>query len=399
MYDIRAAGILDFNSLLDFYAGFLPDDIAFVAAAVTLASVVVNVLVSMTAVYTWFERRALARFQVRMGPNRWGPFGILQPFADLIKLITKEDTTPETADRWVFNLAPIVLVVPGLMAISVIPFGQDTFLGRLNIGILFILGITSINTIAIFMAGWGSANKYAMLGSIRGVAMLVSYEVPMALSVTGVILISGSLAMFDIVTAQDLPFILVQPLSFLIFIAAASAEMSRTPFDQIEAESELGSGYNTEYSSMKFGVLFLAEFMAPLITAMIVTTLFLGGTRGIDPVPGQVWFVLKSFVVLFGLLWVRATWPRLRVDQIMSFAWKGLFGLALLNIFIVAAEIAVFQDEAGALSMRSLAIMSAINWVVTIVALVAMANILGQRKLERPEPVPSPLANMYTDGD
>ncbi|MDP6070876.1 MAG: NADH-quinone oxidoreductase subunit NuoH [SAR202 cluster bacterium] len=399
MYDIRAAGILDFNSLLDFYAGFLPDDIAFVAAAVTLASVVVNVLVSMTAVYTWFERRALARFQVRMGPNRWGPFGILQPFADLIKLITKEDTTPETADRWVFNLAPIVLVVPGLMAISVIPFGQDTFLGRLNIGILFILGITSINTIAIFMAGWGSANKYAMLGSIRGVAMLVSYEVPMALSVTGVILISGSLAMFDIVTAQDLPFILVQPLSFLIFIAAASAEMSRTPFDQIEAESELGSGYNTEYSSMKFGVLFLAEFMAPLITAMIVTTLFLGGTRGIDPVPGQVWFVLKSFVVLFGLLWVRATWPRLRVDQIMSFAWKGLFGLALLNIFIVAAEIAVFQDEAGALSMRSLAIMSAINWVVTIVALVAMANILGQRKLERPEPVPSPLANMYADGD
>ncbi|MDP7103950.1 MAG: NADH-quinone oxidoreductase subunit NuoH [SAR202 cluster bacterium] len=399
MYDIRAAGILDFNSLLDFYAGFLPDDIAFVAAAVTLASVVVNVLVSMTAVYTWFERRALARFQVRLGPNRWGPFGILQPFADLIKLITKEDTTPETADRWVFNLAPIVLVVPGLMAISVIPFGQDTFLGRLNIGILFILGITSINTIAIFMAGWGSANKYAMLGSIRGVAMLVSYEVPMALSVTGVILISGSLAMFDIVTAQDLPFILVQPLSFLIFIAAASAEMSRTPFDQIEAESELGSGYNTEYSSMKFGVLFLAEFMAPLITAMIVTTLFLGGTRGIDPVPGQVWFVLKSFVVLFGLLWVRATWPRLRVDQIMSFAWKGLFGLALLNIFIVAAEIAVFQDEAGALSMRSLAIMSAINWVVTIVALVAMANILGQRKLERPEPVPSPLANMYADGD
>ncbi len=399
MYDIRAAGILDFNSLLDFYAEFLPDDIAFVAAAVTLASVVVNVLVSMTAVYTWFERRALARFQVRMGPNRWGPFGILQPFADLIKLITKEDTTPETADRWVFNLAPIVLVVPGLMAISVIPFGQDTFLGRLNIGILFILGITSINTIAIFMAGWGSANKYAMLGSIRGVAMLVSYEVPMALSVTGVILISGSLAMFDIVTAQDLPFILVQPLSFLIFIAAASAEMSRTPFDQIEAESELGSGYNTEYSSMKFGVLFLAEFMAPLITAMIVTTLFLGGTRGIDPVPGQVWFVLKSFVVLFGLLWVRATWPRLRVDQIMSFAWKGLFGLALLNIFIVAAEIAVFQDEAGALSMRSLAIMSAINWVVTIVALVAMANILGQRKLERPEPVPSPLANMYADGD
>jgi hypothetical protein len=175
--------------------------------------------------------------------------------------------------------------------------------------------------------------------------------------------------------------------------------MSRTPFDQIEAESELGSGYNTEYSSMKFGVLFLAEYMAPLVIATIVTTLFLGGTRGIDPVPGQIWFVVKSFAVLFVLLWIRATWPRLRVDQIMGFAWKGLFGLALLNIFVVAAEIAILQDDVGDLSMGSLAIMSAINWTVTIIAIVVMANVLGQRRLERPEPVPSPLANMYGDAD
>jgi|TARA_Y100000031_G_scaffold155042_1_gene204551 NADH-quinone oxidoreductase subunit H len=399
VYDVRAAGILDFKSLWEFYDGFMPENLAFVVACITLASIVVNVLVSLTAVYTWFERRAIARFQVRLGPNRWGPFGILQPFADLVKLLVKEDTIPEEADRWAFNLAPVVLVVPGLLAVSVIPFGQDTFLGQLNIGILFILGVTSINTIAIFMAGWGSANKYAMLGAIRGVAMLVSYEVPMALAVTGVILLSGSLAMFDIVQAQNLPFVIVQPLSFLIFVAAASAEMSRTPFDQIEAESELGSGYNTEYSSMKFGVLFLAEYMAPLVTATIVTTLFLGGTRGIDPVPGQIWFVVKSFAVLFVLLWIRATWPRLRVDQIMGLAWKGLFGLALLNIFVVAAEIAILQDDVGDLSMSSLAIMAAINWVVAIVALVAMANVLGQRRLERPEPVPSPLANMYGDAD
>ena len=398
---------LDFISVRDFFVrlldrDFLPEDlewVAFALAGFTLAFVVINVVVQMTAVYTWFERRALGRFQARLGPNRWGPFGVLQPIADLLKLMTKEDTIPATADRWLFTLAPIVLVAPGLIVLSVIPFGEGSFLGRLNIGILFVLGITSVNTIAVFMAGWSSANKYAMLGAVRGVAMLVSYEVPMALAITGVLLLSGSLAMFDIVAAQDVPYALVQPLAFLIFVAAASAEMSRTPFDQIEAESELGSGYNTEYSGMKFGVLFLGEFMAPLIVGMIVTTLFLGGFRGYDPIPGQVWFVLKTFAVVFALLWVRATWPRLRVDQVMAFAWKGLFGLALVNIFVVAVEVAVLQDGDGNLSTHSLWIMAAINWGVTAVSIVVMANILGQRRLHRPEPVPSPLANMYAEAD
>ena len=192
---------------------------------------------------------------------------------------------------------------------------------------------------------------------------------------------------------------LVQPLGFLIFVAAASAEMSRTPFDQIEAESELGSGYNTEYSGIKFALLFLAEFMAPIINAMVIVTLFLGGTRGFDPIPGQVWFVAKTFVVIFALLWVRATWPRLRVDQIMGFAWKALFALSLVNIFAVAAQVVVFQDESGALSANSLWIMAAINWIITIVAIAITANVLGQRKLERPKPTPSPLANMYAEAD
>ncbi|MXY20434.1 MAG: NADH-quinone oxidoreductase subunit NuoH [Dehalococcoidia bacterium] len=373
--------------------------VAFTIAAGALAFLVINVLMLSTAVYTWFERRTLGRFQNRLGPNRWGPFGILQPIADLVKLITKEDTTPDEADRWVMTFAPLVLVVPTLIVAAVIPFGPDSFLGKLNIGILFVLGVTSVNTIAIFMAGWGSANKYAMLGSMRGVAMLVSYEVPMALGVVGVLILSGSLSLFHIVEMQTIPFLLVQPLGFLIFVAAASAEMSRTPFDQIEAESELGSGYNTEYSGIKFAVLFLAEFMAPIITALVITTLFLGGTRGFDPIPGQVWFVLKTFAVIFALLWVRATWPRLRVDQIMGFAWKGLFPLSLLNIFVVAAQVVILQDDAGGISARSLWIMAAINWVVMIVAIVATAKILGQRRLERPAPTPSPLANMYAEAD
>ena len=243
-FHVQYAGILDFKSIYDFVAGFVPESmgwIAFTVAAVALALIVINALVMCTAVYTWFERRTLGRFQNRLGPNRWGPFGVLQPVADLIKLMTKEDTTPEEADRWVMTFAPIALLVPTLIVASVIPFGPDSFLGHLNIGVLFVLGITSVNTIAIFMAGWGSANKYAMLGAMRGVAMLVSYEVPMALGVVGVLIMSGSLALFDIVEAQTVPFLLVQPLGFLIFVAAASAEMSRTPFDQIEAESELGS--------------------------------------------------------------------------------------------------------------------------------------------------------------
>ena len=401
-FHVQYAGILDFKSIYDFVAGFVPESmgwIAFTVAAVALALIVINALVMSTAVYTWFERRTLGRFQNRLGPNRWGPFGILQPIADLVKLITKEDTTPDEADRWVMTFAPIALLVPTLIVASVIPFGPDSFLGHLNIGVLFVLGITSVNTIAIFMAGWGSANKYAMLGAMRGVAMLVSYEVPMALGVVGVLIMSGSLALFDIVEAQTVPFLLVQPLGFLIFVAAASAEMSRTPFDQIEAESELGSGYNTEYSGIKFALLFLAEFMAPIINAMIITTLFLGGTQGFDPVPGQIWFALKTFLVVFALLWVRATWPRLRVDQIMGFAWKGLFALSLVNIFAVAIEVAVLQDETGTIATGPLWGMVAVNWVIAAIGIVLTAKVLGQRTLERRTPTPSPLANMYAEAD
>ena len=401
-YEIHAAGILDFGSIYAFIDSLLPeglDWLAFTVGGFLLSFIVINALVMSTAVYTWFERRTLGRFQNRLGPNRWGPFGVLQPIADLVKLITKEDTTPDDADRWVMTLAPVVLLVPTLLVVAVVPFGQDSFLGRLNIGILFVLGVTSVNTIAIFMAGWGSANKYAMLGAMRGVAMLVSYEVPMALGVVGVVLLSGSLALFDIVEAQPIPFLLVQPLGFLIFVAAASAEMSRTPFDQIEAESELGSGYNTEYSGIKFALLFLAEFMAPLINSMIIVVLFLGGTRGFSPVPGQIWFILKTFAVVFALLWVRATWPRLRVDQIMGFAWKGLFALSLVNIFAIAIEVVIFQDETGAITAGQMWIMAAINWAITIAAVVVTARTLGQRKLERRRASPSPLANMYAEAD
>ena len=405
MAPVHKAGVFDFRSIYNFFDSFIPEGLDWLAyglAGFSLAFIVINVLLAVTALYTWFERRAIGRFQSRLGPNRWGPFGLLQPLADTVKMLTKEDLVPEGADRPVFNLAPIALVVPTVLVVAVIPFGQDpngSFLGKLNIGVLFIIGVTSVNTIAIFMGGWASRNKYAMFGAMRGVAMLISYEVPMAIAITGVLLVAGSLSLFDIVQAQSVPFILVQPLGFIAFLAAATAEMSRTPFDQIEAESELGAGYHTEYSGMKFGIFQLAEFMAPIVTALIITVLFLSGTRGFDPIPGQVWFVIKVFVVVFALLWVRSTWPRLRIDQIMGFAWKGLFSLALINLFVIAVEVQLFQDSEGKLSASQLWLMAAINWAVTAVAVVGIANILGQRRLRRPTPAPSPLASMQVEAD
>ena len=395
-------GLISFHVIYGLIINFTPDGLEWLAYGLTtalLAFLVINVMVMSTALYVWFERRAIGRFQSRLGPNRWGPFGLLQPIADLIKIITKEDTTPADADRPVFNVAPVLLFTTTVLAVAVIPFGEGSFLGELNVSLIFIVGVTSLNTIAILMGGWASRNKYAMLGCMRGVAMLVSYEVPMALAMTGVVLIAGSLALSDVIASQSVPFLLVQPLGFLVFIAAASAEMSRTPFDQIEAESELGSGYHTEYSSMKFGVFQLAEFMAPLVTSIIVTVLFLSGFRGWALIPGPIWFVAKVFGVLFVLLWVRATWPRLRIDQIMGFAWKGLFGLALINIFVTAIEVMLLQDSNGVIASEDLWLMAAINWGITVISVVVIVNVLGQKRLERPVPTPSPLANMYAEAD
>ena len=396
-------GLLDFCSVYRFFAAPLPTGwewAAFTLAAAVVALIVINGVVMATALYTWFERRTIGRFQSRLGPNRWGPYGLLQPFADVLKLIVKEDLIPADADRPVYNVAPIALLLPTLLVLVVVPFGEDSFMGRLNIGILFVVGITSMTTVAIFMGGWASRNKYAMLGAMRGVAMLISYEVPMAIAITGVLLVSGTMAMSGIVESQNVPFLLVQPLGFLVFLAASVAEMSRTPFDQIEAESELGAGYHTEYSGAKFAVFQLAEFMAPIVGSVIVATVFLGGTRGFDPIPGQVWFIGKVFLVVFLLLWFRATWPRLRIDQIMAFAWKGLFSLAVLNLFVVAVQVMLLQDpDTGELTTGDLWMMGAINWAITVAAVLVSARLFGGRRASRPVPTPSPLANMATEAD
>jgi len=283
----------------------------------------------------WAERKVSAFIQQRLGPMRVGrPHGWLQLIADALKLLSKEDVIPKAVDRWLFILAPIVIFAPAFMVYVVIPFGPTWVARDLNIGIVYIAAITSFTVVALFMSGWGSNNKYSLLGAMRSAAQIISYEVPLVLSVIGVVMLAGSLSLNEIVKAQSpVPFILLQPLGFIVFLTAGVAELNRTPFDLPEAESELVAGYCTEYSGMRYVFFFLAEYANVLTLSALITTLFLGGWRG-PLLPPVVWFLIKTYVIVFVILWIRWTLPRIRVDQLMEFAWKFLVPVALLNIAI-----------------------------------------------------------------
>ena len=298
---------------------------------------------SMVMGFIYIERRVIGRFQVRLGPNRVGPFGLLQPVADAIKIVLKEDIVPAKGDKWVYWLAPVVAFVPALMIFAVVPFHDGALLADLNIGILYVVAISSVSTVGIFMAGWGSNNKYSLIGAMRTVAQVVSYEIPLVLSITGVVLITGSLSMNKIVEMQTVPFILLQPLGFLIFFLAACAEINRTPFDLLEADSEIVAGFHIEYSGMKFALFYLVEYAETLAISAIITTIFLSGWRG-PVLPPFLWFLIKVFGVFLVIIWVRSTIPRLRIDQVMAFAWKCLLPLALLNLLITGIEVIVLPE-------------------------------------------------------
>ena len=360
---------------------FNPGWIAYILSALTISFLIFNAALMGAAVYTWFERRIMAKFQGRYGPNGWGPFGLLQPIADGIKSITKEDIIPTGADRVVFTIAPIVMMIPGLLVFAFIPGHINSMLGKINVGIAFVFGVTGMNTIAVIMAGWASRNKYAMFGAMRSAAMLITYEVPMALAIAGVILLSGSMSFNGIIEAQKIPFIVTQPIAFLVYMICATAEMSRAPFDMIEAESELGGGYHTEYSGMKFAILQISEFMAPIVQSALCVVLFLGGFNGPDFIPGILWISLKIVLVLFILLWTRSTWPRLRVDQIMELAWKYLLPLALLNILLIATEMTIFDITQS----TSLWIMGIINWatILFILALLSLFKNFNKKTVQQ----------------
>lgn len=286
-----------------------------------------------------FERKVIGYMQLRPGPNRHGPWGMLQTIADVMKLLLKEDIIPREADKKIFILAPVIAFTPAFAVFAVISFSENIYGADLNIGILYFLGVSSITMLGVLMGGWSSNNKYSLLGSIRGVAQMVSYEIPLVLSVLGIIIMVGSLNLRDIVFYQEsmgMWFIIPQFLAFIVYFVSSIAELNRSPFDLPEAESELVSGYHTEYSGFRFAFFMLAEYTYAIAISAIATTLFFGGWLGPAFLPGIVWFLLKMAVFMFGWYWLRATLPRARVDHLMNFGWKVLIPLALLNIVITS---------------------------------------------------------------
>jgi NADH-quinone oxidoreductase subunit H len=325
-----------------------------------VAFIIMNVLLVGMAYMTYFERKVMAAMQDRMGPTRTGPKGLLQPLADGIKLLGKEDLIPAHADKLVFFFAPLVVFVTALVAVAVIPFGGtidvfgtdvNLFVTDLNVGALFILAIGSAGVYGIILGAWASANRYSLLGGLRAAAQVISYELILGLSLVGIFLITGSLSLRDILAAQQQPleigplslsnwYILSQPLAFVLFLIAAVAETNRAPFDLPEAETELVSGFHTEYSAFRFSFYFLGEYINMIVISLFASTLFLGGTSGPGSEEywglGLLWLLLKTIVFLFFYVWLRTTLPRFRFDQLMGIAWKVLLPLALLNIVITA---------------------------------------------------------------
>ncbi len=293
--------------------------------------------VSVSAMFlVWWERKVSALIQNRMGPTVVGWHGSLQSVADMVKLLLKENIMPAGADKFVWRLAPFFVTVPSIAVFVTIPFGKDLIVRDLNVGILFITSITSVCVLGIFMAGWGSNNKYSLLGGMRSAAQIISYEVPLLLSIVLVIMETGTLSMQEIIAQQARGWFILKPhlaIAFVIYLISATAEINRVPFDIPEAESELGAGYHTEYSGMKFAMFFVAEYTNFFIISAIAATLFLGGWQG-PFLPSVMWFLLKAYGVVFLLMWVRWTLPRVRMDQMMGFAWKVLTPVALLNLLI-----------------------------------------------------------------
>lgn len=300
---------------------------------------------------TLAERKILGYMQIRPGPNRVGPWGLLQPVADGIKLFLKEDIIPDNASKAVFVIAPAMALIPAVMTIAVVPFGPavtifgrsvDIYMADINIGILYIFAVSSIGVYGIVLAGWSSESKYSLLGGLRSSAQMISYELSMGFAIVGVIMMSQSLSMVKLIEAQKgMWFIIPQFLGFAIYITAAIAELNRTPFDLPEGESELVSGYFTEYSSMKYAMFMLAEYINIITVSGIVTTLYLGGWHG-PILPPFIWFVVKLFAVVFFMIWVRATFPRFRYDQLMTFGWKVLLPASIVNILLTAVFMTVF---------------------------------------------------------
>ena len=364
------------------------------------AVVMLLVLLTGFAYLTLYERRALARIQVRIGPNRAGWQGLLQPIADAVKLMFKEELTPATVDKLIFVLAPIVTVVPAMIIAAVIPLGTQftlpffnrvikLYVADINVGVLYLAAIASIAVYGIVLAGWSSNNKYAMLGGMRSTAQMISYELALGLCFVVAILLGNSMSLVDVVEAQkDMWFAVIQPVGALIFMVATLAEVNRAPFDMPEAEQELAAGYHTEYSGMKFALFFMAEYEKMIVICMIAATLYFGGYRefwllkdtflSVDHTwwLGPIYLLAKVVVLLFFMIWVRATWPRIRYDRLMAFGWKVLLPLSIVVVFLTALGI-LLAAQFGAIYIWTIPVLSGIAGLVTVL----LVNVSLRRKV------------------
>ena len=377
------AGII--NSIFSF-SPFLADVVTMGLAAVILCTFAALSFMGLTYV----ERKVVARIQDRVGPNQAGPLGLLQPLADGIKMFTKEDTTPAAADRWVYNLAPLVIAIFALTTYAVLPFAPGVVGTNLNVGVFYIIAIGSGSIVAIIMAGWGSNNKYALLGAFRTVAQLVGYEVPMLLNVLPVVMIAGSMGLTDIITQQTtlngnpgIPFIVFFPLSALVFLISGIAETARSPFDLLEAESEIVAGFHVEYSGMKFALFFLGEYVNALAVAFVFSTLFLGGYAG-PVLPPYIWLLLKAAAVFFVFMWLRGTLPRIRVDQMHNMNWKFLVPVSIVHLVVVMALMKLFvtnpaQVQANGGILVTPGVQAAILFTASIAILIGSLVIAARR--------------------
>jgi len=363
------------------------------------AVVVTLALLGGFAYLTWYERRALARIQTRIGPNRAGPFGLLQPIADAVKLIFKEELTPSKADKIIFFWAPIITLVPSIIIAAVIPWGPSfsafgreitLYVADINVGVLYLMSIASIAVYGIVLAGWSSNSKYAMLGGLRASAQMISYELALGFSFATVIILADSMRLLDIVERQEnMWFAVVQPVGALIFWIATLAEVNRAPFDMPEAEQELTAGYHSEYSGMKFALFFMAEYQKMIVICAIAATLYFGGFRefwflkdtifSVDYAwtlgswqitnwfLGPLYLFVKVVVLLFGMIWVRATWPRIRYDRLMSFGWKVMLPLSLAITFITAMGIVLADIFNNRLYFWAIPVVSTLIGLFTVV--------------------------------
>jgi NADH-quinone oxidoreductase subunit H len=356
---------------------------------VNLIADVVGVLVLLVIgvmavlIFTPMERKVIARMQDRPGPNRTWGYGAIQAFADAIKMLTKEDVVPANADRTLHMLAPLIVAVPALLVYAVMPWGPRLIGEDLNVGILYVLAIGAIHVLAVLIAGWGSNNKYALISAFRVVNQLLAYEVPMVLSILAVILFTETMSMQGIVEAQTIPYFVVMPVTGLIFLVCALAEANRSPVDLIEADSEMVAGYIVEYSGMKFAMFFIAEYVTMFAAAIVFSTLFLGGWKffgleDVAPVLTPVIVFVKSVFVIFVMLWFRATFPRLRFDHLIGFAWKFMVPLSLVNLMLAALVVKIPVEDALMKPWVHGGIMLVVNIAVVIGTIIILSRTARQ---------------------